>query len=50
MKKNVFINALVSIFIIGEILNFTNLNYVKNPQKKPLRVSPYVTEVNLKFE
>lgn len=50
MKKNIFINALVCVFITSVLIDFSNLAYMKNPQNKPLRVSPYVTEVNLKCE
>ncbi len=50
MRKNIFLNALVSIFIIGGIINVSNVGYAKNSQKRPLRVSPYVTEVNLNIE
>lgn len=50
MKKNIFINTLVSVFIVCGVINFSNINYVRNPQKRPLRTSPYVTEVNVQFK
>lgn len=50
MRKNIFFNALVSIFIIGGIVNISSVECIKNPQKRPLRVSPYVTEVYSNFQ
>ncbi len=50
MKKNIFINTLVAIFMICGVINFSDINYVKNPEKRPLRTSPYVTEVDLQFK
>lgn len=49
MRKKFFLNVLLSIFIISGGIYIENIKCVRNPQKKPLRVSPYVTEVNLNF-
>lgn len=50
MRRKFFANILLSIFIISSGVYVENTKYIKNPQKKPLRVSPYVTEVNFNIE
>ncbi|MDO4534376.1 MAG: hypothetical protein Q4B63_01030 [Clostridium perfringens] len=50
MRKNIFVNTLVAMFMICGVINCGNINYIKNPEKRPLRTSPYVTEVNLQFK
>lgn len=50
MKKNVFVNTLVSVFIVCGVINFSDISYVRNPHKRPLRTSPYVTEVDVQFK